>query len=72
MMTETATNASPNAKTASHNALMRAVLERIAAETPYRSGFCQTDISYAPALTAEEAQKIANEALWQMDIGDVD
>ena len=39
-------------------------LERIAADgAPYRNGYCQTDIAVDPALTAEEAQKLARQTL---------
>lgn len=38
-------------------------LERIAAGQQYRSGYCQTDIAVEPALTADEAQAVAREAL---------
>ena len=38
-------------------------LERIAGEQQYRSGYCQTDITVEPALTAEEAQTVARDAL---------
>ncbi|WP_312184844.1 hypothetical protein [Brevundimonas vesicularis] len=38
-------------------------LERIAGEQQYRSGYCQTDITVEPALTAEEAQTVARAAL---------
>lgn len=38
-------------------------LERIAGEQQHRSGYCQTDITVEPALTAEEAQTVAREAL---------
>lgn len=39
-------------------------LERIAGEQQHRSGYCQTDITVEPALTAEEAQTVARDALW--------
>lgn len=38
-------------------------LERIAGEHQHRSGYCQTDITVEPALTAEEAQTVARDAL---------
>lgn len=38
-------------------------LERIAGEQQHRSGYCQTDITVEPALTAEEAQTVARAAL---------
>ena len=38
-------------------------LERIAGEQQHRSGYCQTDITVEPALTAEEAQTVARDAL---------
>ena len=44
---------------------MAKALERIADEQQYRSGYCQTDITVEPALTAEEAQTVAREALAQ-------
>jgi|GEM_PF-1875057 len=44
---------------------MGKALERIADEQQYRSGYCQTDITVEPALTAEEAQTVAREALAQ-------
>lgn len=42
---------------------LREALERIADEAPYRSGYCQSDIAYAPTLTAEEMQAVARAAL---------
>ena len=42
---------------------MAKALERIANEQQYRSGYCQTDITVEPALTAEEAQTVARDAL---------
>lgn len=45
------------------SAHLRAALERIAEEQQYRSGYCQTNISVEPALTAVEMQEIARAAL---------
>lgn len=42
---------------------MAKALERIAGEQQYRSGYCQTDITVEPALSADEAQTVAREAL---------
>lgn len=42
---------------------LREALERIADEAPYRSGYCQSDVAYAPTLTAEEMQAVARAAL---------
>lgn len=42
---------------------VRAALERIAGEQQYRSGYCQTDITVEPALSADEAQSLARETL---------
>ncbi len=42
---------------------MAKALERIADEQQHRSGYCQTDITVEPALTAEEAQTVARDAL---------
>jgi len=42
---------------------VRAALEKIAGEQQYRSGYCQTDITVEPALSADEAQSLARETL---------
>jgi hypothetical protein len=38
-------------------------LERIADEAPYRSGYCQSDVDYAPKLSDKEMQAVAQAAL---------
>ena len=42
---------------------LRKALERIADEAPYRSGYCQSDVEYGPALSADEMQAVARQAL---------
>ena len=42
---------------------MAKALWRIAEVQQYRAGYCQTDFAVEPALTAEEAQAVAREAL---------
>ena len=42
---------------------MAKALWRIGEERQYRAGYCQTDFAVEPALTAEEAQAVAREAL---------
>lgn len=42
---------------------MAKALWRISEERQYRAGYCQTDFVVEPALTAEEAQAVAREAL---------
>lgn len=51
---------------------MAKALERIADEQQYRSGYCQTDITVEPALTAEEAQTVARDALSTTPAADAD
>lgn len=38
-------------------------LEQIADEAPYRSGYCQSDVEYAPTLSSVEMQSVARQAL---------
>lgn len=38
-------------------------LEHIADEAPYRSGYCQSDVDYAPKLSDKEMQAVAQAAL---------
>ena len=42
---------------------LRKALEEIADEAPYRSGYCQSDVEYGPALSADEMQAVARQAL---------
>lgn len=42
---------------------MRAVLQDISEEHPYRRGYDQTDVAYEPAFTGAEAMNLARAAL---------
>ena len=58
--------AHPDAPSADKLRIAVGALDKIADEAPYRSGYCQSDVDYAPKLTDFEMQAEARQALMAM------